>query len=668
MGKTEKLPVVREDLTQFRFVSEVSLSPDGRRAVYVVNRADGEENCYHSGVWMLDLASRENRMLAERGDAKSPLWLDSGTVLFASGRAQTKEDAKKATDYYAISVEGGEARRFMTVPAKVEKLTPVKDGLWLVTSAVEEYKTDTAGGSEAVRGVDYEIYEELPFWFNGKGVCSRKRAALHLFSQADGSFTRVTPELLETVSSAVSPDGSKIAFSGPRYQDVRPTTSALYLYTVADGSLRQLTDETSVHISNLCFMGNDAIFYGGTPFDQPGRNPRYCRYDLTAGESREFPFCDADIVNSVGSDAQYGKNRSMAYCEANGLLYLLQTSWGDSHLMAMDGGGALRQVTREQGAVAGFDVKLPQGAGEPVIVLSALRGQRLAELYLLNPATGEEEKLTGFNDAYLESHTISVPERFRYQSRNGYEMEAYIMKPAGYEPGKKYPAVFEIHGGPKGVWGTLFFHEFQCLTSAGYFVFYGNPRGSDGRGERYANLAGVFGKDDFDDLMELFDETLKRYPDVDGERTGICGGSYGGFMCNWMVGHTDRFKAAVSQRSISNYLTKCLYTDIGYYANRLQIGAFPWEDFQKVWAASPLNGAAKARTPLLLLQSDEDYRCYMGDAMQMFSAVKRQGTDVRMVLFHGENHELSRGGKPQNRQTRLRELLDWFARYLKDGE
>ena len=258
-----------------------------------------------------------------------------------------------------------------------------------------------------------------------------------------------------------------------------------------------------------------------------------------------------------------------------------------------------------------------------------------------------------------------APEPFRYEGKNGYTMEGYVIHPAGYEPGKKYPAVLEIHGGPKGVSGGVFFHEMQCLASDGYFVIFSNPRGSDGRGEAYADITEAFGRDDFADLMEFTDQALAHCPDIDEKRVGICGGSYGGFMCNWMIGHTDRYGAAVSQRSISNYATKCLYTDIGYYANRLQMEAYPWEDFHKVWSMSPLSGAVNAKTPTLFLQSDEDYRCWMGDAIQMFSAVKRQGTDAKLVLFHGENHELSRSGKPENRMTRLKELEEWFEKYLK---
>ena len=172
-----------------------------------------------------------------------------------------------------------------------------------------------------------------------------------------------------------------------------------------------------------------------------------------------------------------------------------------------------------------------------------------------------------------------APEPFRYEGKNGYTMEGYVIHPAGYEPGKKYPAVLEIHGGPKGVSGGVFFHEMQCLASDGYFVIFSNPRGSDGRGEAYADITEAFGRDDFGDLMEFTDQALAHCPDIDENRVGICGGSYGGFMCNWMIGHTDRYGAAVSQRSISNYATKCLYTDYRILRQPPSDGSLPLGGF-----------------------------------------------------------------------------------------
>ncbi len=673
MESTAKMPVTREDLFQFQFLSEASLSPDEKKVVYVVNQADKEENCYHSSIWCIDLETKENRLLAARGNAKAPIWLDSETILFASGREQ-EEAVKDKTVYYKISLNGGEACQAMTVPVKVEKLKRFgKD--WLVMATAQENKKEEDGEYEACEGKDYYIYEELPFWFNGKGIRSRKRTVLYLFEEDTETLTRITPQYLETISFDVSSDGTKVVYCGPIYDSVMPRSCGLYLYDAEQGESRKLVQEGLYDINQVCFMGNDKIFYTAYTYERVGRHPRFYLYHLSTGTANRLPYCDSSIGNTVGSDARFGTGNSIAYCPKRERLYLLQTCWGDCKLMAMDNEGLLTEVSKASGAVSGFDVK-----GD-TLLLTAMRGQSLTELYqislsqknidsvmteklCLNPE--KEEKLTGFNDNYLESHSISVPEPFRYQGKNGYEMEGYVIKPIDYQSGKKYPAVLEIHGGPKTASGSIFFHEYQCLSSDGYFVIYGNPRGSDGRGEAFADITEVFGKDDFEDLMELTDQALAHYPDIDENKIGICGGSYGGFMCNWMVGHTDRYAAAVSQRSISNYLTKCLYTDIGYYANRLQMGAYPWEDFHKVWSMSPLSGAANAKTPLLLLQSDEDYRCWMGDAIQMFSAVKRQGTDSRLVLFHGENHELSRSGKPVNRITRLKELEQWFEKYLKN--
>ncbi|MCI8625680.1 MAG: S9 family peptidase [Lachnospiraceae bacterium] len=665
MKQTEKMPVTREDLFQFHFLSEASLSPDGQWVAYVVSEADKEENCYHSGIWAVNLHTKENKLLATRGEAKSPLWLDNETLLFVSGRDKD-EEKKDNTQYYQISLNGGEAQRAMSIPLKVEKLKKLGKK-WLVAATVnEKEQNDQNDGSQpqeeneyqAKEGEDYYIYEELPFWFNGKGVRSRKRSALYLFDEESGNITRITPKYLDTVSYDVSGDGSKIAYSGPVYESLMPRTSGLYVYDVASSESKQLVSEELYDIGQVCFLGENRIFYTGGTYERVGKNPRFYVYDLTTEMVKQLPFHDFQIGNTVGSDAKFGGGKAMAYCPEKDVLYLLRTSWGDCQLVAMDKEGDIQPVSKEPGTVCGFDVK-----GD-LIVMTAMRGQHLAEVYTLCPESGTEEKLTGFNDNYLESHFISAPEAFSYQGKNGYEMEGYIIKPVGYEPGEKYPAVLEIHGGPKTASGAVFFHEYQCLANDGYFVLYSNPRGSDGRGEAYADITEVFGKDDFEDLLEFTDEAIKKYPEIEETKIGICGGSYGGFMCNWMVGHTDRYAAAVSQRSISNYLTKCLYTDIGYYANRLQMGAYPWEDFHKVWSMSPLSGAANAKTPLLLLQSDEDYRCWMGDAVQMFSAVKRQGTDTRLVLFHGENHELSRSGKPKNRMTRMKELEEWFEKYL----
>lgn len=663
MEKTGKEKIVREDLYQFRFLSQAVLSPDGKRAAYVVNQPSEKKNAYESSIWVMDLETRANRLMAARGGAASPVWLDEKILLFTSKRES--EAPGEGTKVFSISLEGGEAQLFMTIPLNGASITCLSDDLFLVNAAVTE--NDTAPEKahvpaeedfSAKEGKDYYILEELPFWSNGKGIISRKRQALYLFNRKEHTLARITKPNLDVVSFDISPDGSRIAFSGPVFDSIRPRTCGAFLYDIPSGRTTQLTAADQYAISNLCFLGESRVFFAGTSFERSGKHPRLYIINLENGEETQLPYLDFAIGNTVSSDARFGSGKNLKYCPERDVLYLIRTSWGNSQIMTLSTDGTLTWLTDTCGTVSCFDVK------GSTMVMMAMRGNHLDELYLVDPTSGTEEKLTGFNDAYLESHLAVTPEEIRYDSRNGYRMNGYVIKPADYEPGKKYPAVLEIHGGPKTAFGGIFFHESQCLASDGYFVLLPNPRGSSGRSEAFADITEALGKEDVADIMEFLDQVLAACPDINEKKLGICGGSYGGFMCNWMVGHTDRFAAAVSQRSISNYLTKCLYTDNGYQSNRQQVGAYSWEDFQKVWANSPLSAARNVKTPLLLLQSDEDYRCYMGEAIQMFSAVKRNGTDVRMVLFHGENHEMSRSGKPQNRITRLEELENWFRKYF----
>jgi len=207
----------------------------------------------------------------------------------------------------------------------------------------------------------------------------------------------------------------------------------------------------------------------------------------------------------------------------------------------------------------------------------------------------------------------------------------------------------------------------QFLAGQGYAVIYTNPRGSSGRGNDFADLREKYGTIDYDDLMNVVDAAIETYPFVDADHLGIMGGSYGGFMANWAIGQTDRFAAAVSQRSISNWTSKFNTTDIGYYFNQDAMGTTPWEEggADKLWRHSPLKYADKAVTPTLFIHSEQDYRCWMAEGLQMFTALRYHGVDSRLVLFRDENHELSRSGKPKHRQRRLQEMLDWFDKYLK---
>ena len=242
-----------------------------------------------------------------------------------------------------------------------------------------------------------------------------------------------------------------------------------------------------------------------------------------------------------------------------------------------------------------------------------------------------------------------------YKGKN-HSVKGYVMLPPNFNPTKKYPVILDIHGGPKTVYGQIYMHESQVWANAGYIVVLSNPRGSDGKGDAFADIRGKYGTIDYEDIMNFLDLALTKYPAADKTNLFVTGGSYGGFMTNWIVGHTNRFKAAVTQRSISNWLSFYGTSDIGYYFAKDQTAGHPVLDTEKLWNQSPIKYAPKMTTPLLIVHSDQDYRCPIEQGMQLFTVLKAQGVETKLLWMKNENHELTRAGKPQARLKNQKEI------------
>ena len=266
----------------------------------------------------------------------------------------------------------------------------------------------------------------------------------------------------------------------------------------------------------------------------------------------------------------------------------------------------------------------------------------------------------------FDEHKIVKPIEIKFKSSTGKDLKGYVLPPVDRKPGRKYPAVLDIHGGPKTAYGTVFFHEMQYWANEGYAVFFTNPTGSSGRGSEFSDIRGQMGGVDYNDLMTFTDAVIEQIDFIDAENLGVTGGSYGGLMTNWIIGHTNRFKAAASQRGISSWLTFSNTSDIGHTFTHTYWGTDIWKNMQLLWEASPIKYADRVETPTLFIHSEQDYRCWVVEGVQMYYALQYLKVPSRMVIFEDENHELSRSGRPQNRIKRLTEITRWFDKYLKN--
>jgi dipeptidyl aminopeptidase/acylaminoacyl peptidase len=289
------------------------------------------------------------------------------------------------------------------------------------------------------------------------------------------------------------------------------------------------------------------------------------------------------------------------------------------------------------------------------------------DLWFRELTTGRTRRLTRVNDRVLRGLDLGETEEVWIKGSGGNGIHGWILKPPGFRKNRKYPSILEIHGGPRVQYGNFFMHEFYYLAANGYVVYFCNPRGGQGYGEAHSKaIWNAWGTADYEDIMTWTDY-VRRKPYVDGRRMGVTGGSYGGYMTNWIIGHTDRFKAAVTQRSVSNYISMWGSSDFNWVFQMELGNEPPWKGFANYWRQSPMKYMGNAKTPTLVIHSEQDLRCAIEQGEQVFVALKRLGVNTEMVRFPDEPHGLSRGGRTDRRVVRLKHILRWFDRYLKVG-
>ncbi len=646
--------MVPEDLTRLLFVTDPQLSPDGRRIAFVVTSLSEERDEYLSNIWVVDVAGGAPRRFTAgpRRDIE-PRWSnDSARLAFLSERTPTEK-----LQLYVMPADGGEPTKLTALENGVGSVVWSPDGSRLAFVSPVGGQREPEGEEEKRKSRPARVITSLKYRFNGEGFVYDRRPHVFVVSSDASAPVQLTDGDFSDADPVWAPDGQSIVFVSARHAE-RDDDDASDLWRVPakGGTPQRLTATTGPLLLPAFSPDGRTIAYLARPGRNAyGRNIRVFTIPSSGG--------DAVCLTSALDRSCGALHVRPLWSPDGGSVIVAVEDRGDAGLwrVATRSGKAPTRVVGGDRALNGFSAS----ADGRLLAFAASHPVAPAEVFVCRADGGDERQLTLINRAWAETVTLSAPERFRF-TRAGFEVDTWVMRPAGFVAGQRYPTLLSIHGGPHAQYGHNFFDEFQVYAGAGYAVIYTNPRGSQGYGEAFTQaVVGDWGGGDYADVMAALDEALGRHAFIDPERLGVLGGSYGGFLASWAVGHTDRFKAACSERAVNCQYTMFGTSDIGHSFNVVELGgALPWEDMTRYIERSPLTYAKNIVTPLLIIHSEDDLRCPIEQAEQLFVALKKLRREVRFVRFPGENHEMSRSGKPRHRLERFRHILEWFAGHL----
>ncbi len=661
-------PLELKDFLKYRYLSGLTWAPGGGAAAFLVKEANLDKNGYDTHIWLH--RDGKQTQLTAAGDETGLCWEDGKHILFPDLRTDAdkkrRANGEQFTVFYRISIDGGEALRAFELPFAVTELAVADENYFVAMGKIDVNCPDYYAMTDQARREtekywkeesDFQVIDELPFRFNGMGYINKVRNAIFLVDRKTLEVRRLSAAN-EEVNAWTMVDG-KVCYCAEAIETKMRYRQKIYVCDPAQGETVCKYGGAEYQIEYMVGYKGKVVFAGGTQ-ERYGynENPMFYQMNLDTGAVTLFSDNPDSLHPAIGSDCRLGRTRLAKVCGDE--IYYLATIRNSVWLMKMDENGTRTSVIREEGSVDDFDLCEEEGD----ILAVCLYDGTLQDLYAFDKNGGKRRKVSGLNTAILKGKYVAECERvsFRFQD---YDLDGWVLKPMDYDPSKSYPGILDIHGGPKVAFGETFYHEMQAWASRGYFVFFCNPVGSDGRGNDFMFMRGKYATVDYDSLMTFVDTVLEKYPQIDQSRLAVTGGSYGGYMTNWIITHNNRFACAASQRSISNWLSFYGYSDLGYNFNVDQMNTTIFEGADKMWNVSPMKYAANIQTPTLFIHSDEDYRCPLSEGLQIYTSMVDRGIPTRMCIFKGENHELSRSGRPKHRMRRLNEITAWIEKYTK---
>ncbi len=641
------------DLT---FVSDAQLSPDGKQVAAVqttVQQPDDKEKPpeYRSHIFLYgalygaaDEVKEGGVQLTHSGESNTrPRFSPDGTQLaFVAKRGEGKPQL------YLLPLEGGEARPLTDLKAGVGEFVWQPSGQKIAFTSRGDFEDEAAKKGRG-RTIDRLFYK-----VDGAGFKPDEPAQVYLHDLENDTTDKLTKLKSSPGNLAFSPDGETLYFVAAKNVAAEDAwESDAWALPLTGDKPQSLIDNLS-QISAVSPSPNGTELALLAPIDQTNfASPTGLWLAPAAGGEATLLTGELEAVPSIGGDSQYGSYPNIpAWADDGESVFINANQEGRSGVLRVGLDGRTRTVQKGDRAVTGFHHRAGRFA------FTAETPHTPGEVFVRD-ARGKETQLSRANDDFCETYRLSEggPVR-RAKAKGGPKLAYWTLEP--HKARKDRALVLQVHGGPHTNYGYGFYFEFQLLAAQGYTVVYGNPRGSTSYGADFTTtMQGRYGTVDADDVLAIADAARGAHTDPKAP-IHLTGGSYGGFMTNWLVTQTDLFRSAVTQRSICNWLSFYGTSDIGYNFATVEVSGNPWDDLEKLWQQSPLKHVADVATPLLIIHAEDDHRCPVEQAEQFFVALKRLGKKTRLLRFPDEGHELSRSGRPDRRVERLSAIIDWF--------
>jgi len=658
-----------QDLLRFHYALDPQISPQGDRILFT-HKATGDKNNYVTNLWIVDVDDPEARSFTSGGKDSHGRWSPDGrTVAFIRSVDGGKDQV------CLLSVDGGEARVLTDFPeGQIREFQWSPDGQTLAVSfrATAPEWTEAAKKDRVERGltppplaVEHPYYRE-----DGDGYFGEARFELFTVDAETGVHEFLYKDPLGDFTFSWSPDGKELALTSNRHRKgfVQPAETLLYRLSVRTKKIKEVPGQLRGVKTDVAWSPDGRyLAYAGRVGEDDVYSPENLHlfvYDIQTRKTRDLlakdDYCLISIALTDTSAAVFGPTIRWA---PRGLSIYLLVGWhGESHIARVSRRGGDVQFLTSGNSTHSLGNLSRDGKR-----LAALKGNSLR---LEDVAVGEilEDEvslslLTDLNGPLLSQLQLAKPKSQWVRAADGHRVHVWTMTPPGRLRGK-HPGVLEIHGGPHAMYSVGFFHEFQMLAAKGYTVVYANPRGSKGYGEAHcAAIRGSWGDKDWMDIQAVT-EFMKSHPRINAKKMGVMGGSYGGYMTNWVIGHTRDFAGAITDRCVSNLVSMAGNSDFPQVPDAYWVGN-QWDKPEALWDGSPLKYLGKCRTPTLIIHSEGDLRCNIEQGEQVHAVLMLRGVPVRFVRYPREtSHGMSRGGPPDMRMHRLREIEEWWAKYL----